>query len=269
MEKQNWIALVLLIFGVIIFCGCEKTNVLKENVEVTFLACHEADAILIQYHNHTILIDTGEDSCQEEVLSYLKAKKIKQIDILILTHSDKDHIGNAISIMENWNIKKIYTSSYKKNSVLEKKLYDYIKEKQIPYEEITNSKKIKIEEIELDIYPPFQSYNSSNNSSLVTIMKAEEVRTFFGADIKRKRIEELLKMDLQKVSLVKLPYHGRYISNLEMLLEKLDPEFIIVTADQLEEKTKKVLEAKNWNYECNHKNIVVEIDGKTWKKKEF
>lgn len=265
MKKKNILIFVLLFFCITLV-GCEKKVPLKESMKLSFLVCGDADITLIQYGSHFVLIDTGEDTCEDKVLSYLKKEKVKEIDLLILTHPDKDHIGNATAIMKNRNVKKVLSSTYQKGSNIESEMLSYIEEKNIDLEKITTPKTIKIEELQFKIEPPRQVYDSSNNSSLLVFLTSGDIKTFFGADIKKKRIEELLNQSLSKVNLVKLPYHGRYISNLEPLLKKLNPEMVIITATKVEEKTKQLLEQLKIDYQITTEDIIIETDGMVWRR---
>ena len=123
-----------------------------------------------------------------------------------------------------------------------------------------------MEELEFIIDPPKQEYDSSNNSSLVVTMKANNISFFFGADIKKKRIEEILASDMKEATIMKLPYHGRYISNIKQLLEKLNPEFVIITSDINDEKTEGILNNLNIHYTYTEENVMIITDGKVWER---
>lgn len=239
---------------------------LKGNAKVTFIACGSADITLIEYQNHYSLIDTGEDTCRENVISYLENENIDKFDFMILTHPDKDHIGNAEAILKMWDVDTIYMTNYQKNSSIEKELLLYIEDNDIHYEILENRKNIRMEELEFIIDPPKQEYYSSNNSSLVVTMKANNISFFFGADIKKKRIEEILASDMKEATIMKLPYHGRYISNIKQLLEKLNPEFVIITSDINDEKTEGILNNLNIHYTYTEENVMIITDGKVWER---
>lgn len=259
--KRN---ILVLLFFCIFLIGCEKKT-MKESVTMSFLACGKADITLIQSKNNTVLIDTGEDTCSSTVLAYLE-ERISSIGLMILTHPDKDHIGNAVEIMKHFDVRQIYASGYRKNSEVEEELLTYVKDHKIQYETLQKSKEFSLGDVKILIEPALKEYDSSNNSSLITYVTIGNIRTFFGADIKKKRIEELLDGKILKSDIVKLPYHGRYNSNLEPLLKKLNPDFVIVTSDQLELETKQLLEKLNIDYEETTKNIEIEIDGISWKR---
>lgn len=267
MVKKNVFELSFLLFCIAMMIGCQKKEPLKYPVEFTFLPCGDADIALIQDDKHTILIDTGESICKEDVLSYLEQKEIENIDVMILTHPDKDHIGNAVSIMEKWNVKRVIASSYQKGSELEEELLSYVKNQNVLYDTLKKNLNIKIGEIEILIEPPNKEYGSSNNSSLVSWVKIGNITVFFGADIKRKRIDEMLNGNLSLATIVKIPYHGRYISNMELLLKKLYPEFVIVTSETVDPQTEQLLQRLNIHYDVTIDPIVIETDGIDWKRK--
>lgn len=232
MEKNTILGLfilVILCIGVIIMKEKPTTVKKDDNVHVYFLKTKEADAIIITEKEHTIMIDTGENKERTLVMNRLSQLGITQIDLLILTHPDKDHIGNALTILKKYPVKKVYQSSFLKESTLETELKNYIKENNITTEIIKNKKQETIGTIELTIYPSKVKYNSSNNDSLITTMKTGTTNFFFGADIKKKRVEELLREELTTFDVVKVPYHGRYHEKLIPLLEKLNPKVTVIT----------------------------------------
>lgn len=260
-KKKINIILVLLFF----MSGCTNQKI-EEKMTMTFLSCGKADAILIQYEDYVIMIDTGEKSCENHVMQVLQEQNIDTIDYLLLTHPDKDHIGNAKTMIENFNVKKIFGTNYRKNSELEEELFLLLSEKNMDYEIVTDSKLILLEELEFRIDAPQEEYDSSNNSSLISWIKFGEIETFFGADIKKNRMEALLD-DAQKVEIVKFPYHGIYSSNLELLLTKLDPKLVVITNDELEERTKKLLEKLNISYTLTVDDVTIITDGKQFERK--
>ncbi len=68
----------------------------------------EADCTLIMNKGQVMLIDAGNDTDGELIVQFLKEIGIKQIDYLIATHSDEDHIGGMKDIVNNFLIGKLY-----------------------------------------------------------------------------------------------------------------------------------------------------------------
>ena len=54
-----------------------------------------------------MLIDTGLDYCQDEVVGGLKKLGIEKLDYLVLTHFHSDHMGNAVALMDNFKVETV------------------------------------------------------------------------------------------------------------------------------------------------------------------
>lgn len=85
-----------------------RFSVLPEAQIIEILDVGTSDAILVSFPNdETMLIDTGSDpelleSALEE-LEYFRGN----IDTLVLTHPDPDHIGNAAYIINQFDVKRV------------------------------------------------------------------------------------------------------------------------------------------------------------------
>ncbi|HEY8100999.1 MAG TPA: DNA internalization-related competence protein ComEC/Rec2 [Burkholderiaceae bacterium] len=83
----------------------------KENTFwVTAFDVGQGMALLIETPRHRLLYDTGpyyspaSDAGSRVILPYLKARGIDKLDAVIVTHSDNDHSGGALSIFDGINV---------------------------------------------------------------------------------------------------------------------------------------------------------------------
>ena len=73
-------------------------------------------AVLVRTAEHTLLYDTGpfysatSNAGQRVVVPYLRASGVKNIDVLVVSHRDKDHAGGVTAIQEYLPIERILTS---------------------------------------------------------------------------------------------------------------------------------------------------------------
>lgn len=96
----------------------------------------QGDSMLIHSNNKTMLLDTGgtlnkSTIAEKKILPLLKSLGIRKINVLCLSHGDNDHVGEAIKIIENIKVDKIYFNA---NSINEKeiKIANVAKKKNIP-----------------------------------------------------------------------------------------------------------------------------------------
>jgi len=67
-------------------------------------------AVLVETHGHRLLYDTGPaysldaDGASRVIVPYLRARGIARLDGVIISHSDTDHAGGAVSLLENVDV---------------------------------------------------------------------------------------------------------------------------------------------------------------------
>lgn len=91
---------------------------MSKSNKITFLPVANGDGILLTLSGYNILIDGGFSNTYKILKQHLIINQIKVIDLVILTHSDSDHIGGIIKLVqdENFHISNIWFNSYDKLS---------------------------------------------------------------------------------------------------------------------------------------------------------
>lgn len=83
--------------------------------EVTFINVGQGDAILIRDGYTNVLLDTGGnlsfDMATEVDIPFFRKEKVYQIDCLIASHGDFDHIGAKDSLIQNFRVKRFVSSA--------------------------------------------------------------------------------------------------------------------------------------------------------------
>ena len=83
---------------------------------VTAFDVGQGMALLIETEQHRFLYDTGpfyspeSDGGNRVILPYLRARGINQLDGMMISHSDMDHAGGALSIMKEIKIARVSSS---------------------------------------------------------------------------------------------------------------------------------------------------------------
>ncbi len=217
---------------------CRTENVL----DVWFFACSEdADSILLQTDTANIMIDTGVREDSAALVEKMRALGVEEIDLLILTHPDKDHIGGAAAVLDAFSVAEIIQTSCDKDSQTQETLDQKIQKEQMQVPGAVQE--FAFDGLALTVYPPEKKeYEDANNYSIAVLAEYEGSSFFFAGDAKKKRIGELLDEDLPHVDVYKVAHHGRDNGKSCDLIEKLQPRFAVVTADRAEKKTSAALE---------------------------
>lgn len=88
------------------------SNANTQQLEVHHINVGQGESIYIEFPNgDDVLIDAGKSNQGSTVVNYLKNQE-KNIDIeyLIATHPDADHVGGMKDVFSDLNVKKLYIS---------------------------------------------------------------------------------------------------------------------------------------------------------------
>lgn len=258
--------LILIVFAILGFVLSKNNS--KSDLKIHFFDAGKADAILISYNDNIIMIDTGEDDLADEIASYLKNDVHNKIDYLIITHFDKDHVGSASKLIDEFDIGCVFQSNYPKESVYYSNYLNSLNNKNIVPETIVNDKELTIDDLTIKINGPKIIYdnNESNNSSLITSLIYKDNSFLFMGDAQNARIKSFIEEDNSTYDFLKVPYHGRYLKRLDDLLLDRNIKYAVITSSLEEvedDKTTETLDKYNIKYYLTRNGeIDVLSDGK-------
>lgn len=215
----------------------EKVKEISPFVEVSFFNIGEGDSILIEIpYSFQILIDGGGDF---KILEKLK-KEIsffdRKIEILILTHPDKDHALGLFPVLERYEIDYVFLPKIL-GDLKEKPLYENFlnlaqrKAKKIIFakkgQKVFVGKKVKIS----FLWPKENFLSSqSNDFSLVFLFSFGRVDFLFTGDAPKRIEKEILKEEEKIESeILKIAHHGSRYSTSFDFLKKVSPKIAIIS----------------------------------------
>ncbi|MDQ0216803.1 competence protein ComEC [Oikeobacillus pervagus] len=215
--------------------------------EVNFIDIGQGDSILVRlpYSKGTYLIDTGgvlpfkkehwkerqqSFSIGEDVLiPYFKSKGITQIDKLILTHSDYDHIGASIEIMEHLKIKEIIISPGSEAKAVMKNIIHQAQRREIPVQYGIAGQSWTVQGAFFSFLHPADTRYEGNDDSLVLYMELGGKTWLLTGDLEKEGEEDLVKRYHVNVDILKVGHHGSRTSTTEPFLDMLSPSYAIIS----------------------------------------
>lgn len=220
--------LIIIIF-VLIFCGCEKYD--------NFLSVHiidvgQGDCILIKTPCHkNILIDGGDEDNNRIIKSYLKSKKVKNLDIVVATHLDKDHIGSLDYVIENYSVKKFYMPNQKDNTTHYKNLVKACSKKNLKIDYLSKDDTIKIDEdMKIHVLSPSYIQDNNNLNSIVFNLSYKDMDFLFTGDCEEENELNILNSyNIEDVDFLKVAHHGSNSSSIDTFIEKTSPQIAAIS----------------------------------------
>ncbi|MFC1997975.1 ComEC/Rec2 family competence protein [Chloroflexota bacterium] len=99
--RRKWHALAFVIMlGVLILLSYSVFAAGGTTTWVSFINVGQGDSILVQVGGgFDVLIDGGDKNAGDDVLAYLRSRSVDDIDVMVATHADADHIGGLIDVL--------------------------------------------------------------------------------------------------------------------------------------------------------------------------
>lgn len=109
MKRIRLFGLLTLVFVLLVSAGCgEKPRAAL--LEVRFLDVGQGDCVLFRTDAGDVLIDAGTENSQESLCRRLRNLGVTELELLIVTHPDEDHIGGADGVLRAFPTAVVWTN---------------------------------------------------------------------------------------------------------------------------------------------------------------
>jgi len=191
---------------------------------------------LVTPSGHTIIVDTGPDaSVLEEIGKHLSLFS-RQIDLLILSHPDLDHIGGAVELLKRYNVGHVLLNGAVRKTAAYKAVLAEITKHSVPVMLPDPGKDIDIGDgVLLDIVWPrgaaYKDSLDSNNEGVTVRVLCGDDAALLPADIEEQTERAILRSgaDVRSGILV-APHHGSKTSSSTGFLLAVDPFVVAISA---------------------------------------
>lgn len=208
--------------------------------KATIFDIGQGTAVFIETANKTLLYDTGpiqgkkDDAGQRILLPYFRGSGIDQIDRMVISHSDSDHVGGAATLMKHIQFKTMMGSLPSGNPLLQN-----LQSKNIPSIPCRFGQNWVWDGVEFFIWHPqedtifINQYSSKpNEMSCVLEVRNQRASLWLTGDVEKQgeaeivqRLDEGMLETLGDRELIFMaPHHGSKTSSSEALLRRIKPD---------------------------------------------
>lgn len=211
--------------------GGEQTP--AEEDFVRFIDVCQGDSILISSNGYNALVDFGNQSdFGSELLDSLEGYGVKELDCIVVSHYDSDHVGGAAKVVEA--IKVHYALLPEQNDRGDETFDDFQYALENNGTEVSIAKigaVINIGDFEITVLAYNRDAENSNDRSVV-LMAELDGRKFLltgdaGAEIEKQLIADKINVDCD---VFKAAHHGSRNSNCEEFVKAASPQYAVISA---------------------------------------
>lgn len=223
-------------------------------LEVSFLDVGQGDSAFIKTpDNHYVLIDGGPNSVVLEKLGKLLPFWDKTIDLVILTHPEKDHMTGILNVLQKYNVKYFLWTGVIKDDQENKKLAQLLNKIQNPEGGFLSAslktvlektkviiakagQEIKAGSVIIDTLFPLENLegkelkNTSNDTCIVSKLIFKNNSFIFACDVSSSGEKKILDAGENVLAnVLKVAHHGSKYSTSDLFLEKVNPETAVIS----------------------------------------
>lgn len=201
------------------------------DLHIYFIDVGQADSILIQNDNSSMLIDAGNNEDGEDIVKFIKEKGVTKLDYVIGTHPHEDHIGGLDDVINSdLEISNIYMPKIETTTKTFEDVIDAIQNKGLT---INNPKKgdtFTLGNASLEVMTDsILDEDNLNLSSITLLMKYGNNSFLFMGDAEEENEET---RNWPKVDLLKVGHHGSSTSSSDKFLNETKPTYSIIMAGE-------------------------------------
>jgi competence protein ComEC len=235
-------------------------------------------AVIRPTPDHAIFVDVGSDTISDVgrqlVLPWLRAEHCTNVDKILLSHGDFDHISAAAEVFRNYDEPTVYTSPHFARHAVGNfpatSLLHVLQAAGRPptiihqgdHVDLGNGAGIDV------LWPPVNCSMDSNDCGLVLMLKFGGERVLFRADIQVAPERELLKHpELLRADVLVAPHHGSAEITTAEFIRAVHPRYILASnAEKLTHK-QRMFDTLAGNYplyrtsRCGAIDLTVETSG--------
>ena len=299
MIKRIWFTVLAFSGLICVLVWFSVISHIENNIKIVACDVGQGDAFLVTLKDFQILIDGGSNNKVINCLADNMPFWDRSIEVVVLSHPQKDHFGGLIDVFEMYEVKYLITTPVDSGSMEWGVLKELVGSSQTEVINPVGGDEYRFGLIYLDILHPTEEYllanledystgNSKdvlgaytskkdpNEFSLVLILSYKEFDALFTGDIgpviSNMVAEEITKKGKRNIEYIKVPHHGSKNGLTENLLEAISPKVAVISAginNSYGHPHKEIIELlSDWSIKTLRTdklgNIEVETNGSAW-----
>ena len=206
-------------------------------LEIWFLDVGQGDAVLLRAPcGAAALFDAGPPQRGWFLPEMLRQRGVRQVDILIASHADADHIGGMPDLIREMPVERLAVGGSLAATAIFQELSDTVREHRIPVATVRRGSQLRLgrEPILIDVLHPTAEWageDLSRNDASIVLRVTYAGRTVllpadaeFDAELSMIRAELPLRADVLMAG-----HHGSRWSTHELFLAEVRPEHAVIS----------------------------------------
>lgn len=214
-------------------------------LRVTVVDVGQGDAILLETLGGTALIDAGgslgggPDPGAHALLPLLRARRIEELALVVLSHPHPDHYGGLAAVFAALPVRELWDTGQAEAELEGGEVARLLAQARVKGTRVRRPRELcgnqhELGPARLDVLAPCPAYDEgleANDNSFVLRLTHGRRRFLFTGDAEQAREESLLAAGVAlQADVLKVAHHGSRTSSTAALLEAVKPKLAVISA---------------------------------------
>ena len=198
---------------------------------VHYIDVGQGDSILVQAPDGTTaLIDGGNPG--SGTLAYLQKLGVSRIDVMLLSHPHRDHVGGLTAIINTLQVGRVITTGALANTTTFRQFLNAIERRKVPLSAVARGDNIPFGTLSFSVIHALSSDKNMNDTSMVLRLQDNGVSFLFTGDAEKNAENAMLRdmPDQLRATFLKVGHHGSNTSSSAAFLAAVQPKVAIYSA---------------------------------------
>ena len=195
----------------------------------------QGQCVLFVSQDHAAVVDcggSGMTSAGDKLGNQLELLGIRELDALILTHYDSDHINGLEALLERTHVTQVIAPTPEEGNQDAETVQTLCAQHDIPWNRLKQDETLSLGAGRLQIYAPLAE-GKSNESGLAVVSTVHDFDVLVTGDMAKATEKKLLKVKrLPDIEVLVAGHHGSSYSTGKELLDAATPEAAVISVGE-------------------------------------
>lgn len=198
---------------------------------MTLLDVGQGLSVLVQADGAYLLYDGGGRSTSSYVVSYLQQHEITQLQWIVASHYDEDHISGLVGVLKTAEVEQAMLPDYTTDTRIFQSLKDAIEEQKVPVVYPSQGEVYNLGHAEIEVVGPGSNfYEKENNNSLCLRISYGSFRCLLTGDAEQEAEQDMVQSGQElSCDVYVVGHHGSASSSGKALLDAASPQYAFLS----------------------------------------
>jgi len=212
--------IVSVVFALTVTVCSVFLQLLEKGTKIVFCDVGQGNAAYIRTDRAVdLLVDAGPNTSVLNCLGKHMPFYDRQIEIIIITHLDLDHVGGLEHILKRYKVKKLIANE------------KIARKENIDFSICRTGDEISFHDVSIDFFWPSVNFSvvKKNDRSCAFVFRQNDFRLIFTGDLSPGILNKIYDPKISDADILVVPHHGSINGLTEKFLRLADPDLAVIS----------------------------------------